>query len=180
MDERCYTKIMKNIQNAAAFFFILAIVILSFVSVLGVWDFFSDDVIAKSFQTLGLLAIVAIIILAAGKYSGHHTETSPEVSPELPNPAFKSIRVLTVGVLIISGTLLALLGVLAIWEVVSDKDVLYKSLGSLGIISFGAFIIVMTCLDREGKFENKPHGRMSTGSIVGLVILAYLVFSMFG
>ena len=164
---------MKSIQNFAAGFFITAVVILSFVSVLGVWKIFDADVITKSFETLGLLGLVAIIIMVAGKFIGNGEE---QAMPTPPNPAFKIVRSVTVVVLIVCGVFLALLGVLAIWKVINNTDVLFKSLGSLAIIVFSSFVIIMTCLDRE---QNPLlHGgsagsrRMSGVSIVIVVILA--------
>ncbi|MDO8569640.1 MAG: hypothetical protein Q7R89_02620 [bacterium] len=168
---------MKTIQNTSAIFFIVAVAILSTIATLGVWDIFSKDVISKSFQTLGLLALVAIIIMAAGRYVEGRSEVGDVAMPDLPSPIFKIVRRMTLAVLIISVSLLALLGVLAIWEVIQDKDVLYKSLSSLGIFAFGAFVIVMTCLDREGKLYAQ-HKNMSTGSIIGLLILGFLLFSV--
>lgn len=85
---------MKKIENAAAFLFIIAVAVLSVISVLGVWDFFAHDVITKSFETLGLLAVVAVVVMIAGKYIEGRSQTA-EVMPTLPNPAFKSIRQVT-------------------------------------------------------------------------------------
>jgi len=141
---------MKKIQDIAGFVFITAVSVLSFVSILGVWEFFGNDVILKSFQTLGLLAIAAIVIIVAGRFVDHKSEDGSEII-FVPNPLFKTIRMATVGVLIVSASLLALLGVLAIWDVISDKDVLFKSLGSLGILTFTSLISVVTCLEREGN-----------------------------
>jgi len=166
---------MKTIQNLSASFFIIAVTVLSVISILGVWDIFNEDVISKSFQTLGLLALVAIIIMAAGRFIEGRSDTVATAIPDSPSPIWRTIRRITLAILIASVSLLALLGVLAIWEVIQDKDVLYKSLSSLGILAFGAFIIVMTCLDREGKL-NKQRKNMSTGSIIGLLILAYILF----
>jgi uncharacterized membrane protein YidH (DUF202 family) len=102
----------------------------------------------KSFETIGLLGIVALIVIAAGRVI--ETKQADGMLP-LPNPAFSALRHLTVVVLILCAVLLALLGILAIWDVIADKDTLYKSIGSLAIITFSSFIIVITCLDREGK-----------------------------
>jgi hypothetical protein len=166
---------MKNLQDSAALFFVTAVAVLGLVSVLGVWDFFSKDVILKSFETLGLLAVVAVVIIVAGNFI--ETKGTQGVTVPLPpNPAFRSMRRLTLGVLILSAALLALLGVMVIWEVIANSEVLYKSLSSLCVIAFCSFIIVMTCLEREGN----PHfggKKMSVGTIVLLVLGLYLVLA---
>ena len=87
---------------------------------------------------------------------------------------------ITLTILIISVSLLAILGVLAIWEVIKDKDVLFKSLSSVGIIAFGAFIITVTSLEREGNnFLNQKGKSFSAGTIVLIIFLVYLLFSFF-
>ena len=167
---------MKALQDTAAFLFIVAVGILTVVCVLGVWDFFSHDVIVKSFETVGLLAIVAVIVIVAGRFAGSGQSTT---LTSMPNPAFRSIRNGTLGVLIIAASLLALLGVLSIWEVISDKDVLYKSIGSLAILAFGAFVMVVTSLDREQSPLLKRQG-VSAGGLVAALVLLYLIFAFSG
>jgi hypothetical protein len=165
---------MKAIHNAASAFFIAAVGVLSAISILGVWEIFGSDVIGKSFQTLGLLAIIAIVIIVAGRF--FESKDVLGAVPEVPNPVFKVIRRITLGVLIVSASLLALLGVLAIWDVITDKEVLFKSLGSLAIIAFAAFIIVMTCLEREGGSFVTNHTKLSGWTVLGVVILAWILF----
>ena len=172
---------MKKIENFAAFVFIIAVGVLSIIAMLGVWDFFSKDVISKSFETLGLLAFVAIVVMVAGRFiEGRSQQETNIVISVIPNPAFKIIRQITLTILIISVSLLAILGVLAIWEVIKDKDVLFKSLSSVGIIAFGAFIITVTSLEREGNnFLNQKGKSFSAGTIVLIIFLVYLLFSFF-
>jgi hypothetical protein len=76
----------------------------------------------------------------------------------------------TLGALIASASLLALLGVLSIWEVMSS-EVLTKSLSSIGVIAFSSFVIVMICLEKE-KYEF-THKKMSGWTIFFLIMLAY-------
>jgi len=128
---------------------------------MGVWDIFEGDVIWKSFKTLGLLAIVALITVAAGQYMENRSET---ITLDIPSPIWSMIRKATLTILIVSVSLLALLGVLSIWEIIDDRDVLYKSLSSLSIIAFGALIIVLTCRNMEGT--NKQRGAPKVVSYV--------------
>ncbi len=90
---------------------------------------------------------------------------------------------MTLTILVVSTSVLAVFGVLAIWDVITDKDILYKSLSSVGIIAFSSLIIVMTSLEREGnRLMNKGESSMptSTGTvamfiILGLILLTFLV-----
>lgn len=173
---------MKKIQDWAAFSFIGAVALLSTVAILGVWDFFTRDVITKSFETLGLLAFAAVIVIVAG----HFIDRNNGAVAEMPNPLFRGLRKGTIGIVIISVSILALLGVLAIWDVIVNGEVLTKSFSSLVIIAFGAFIIVLTCLEREGGVttaQGERHG-LSGGAIaiivVGLLILLPMLFNMGG
>ncbi len=168
---------MRKIQDIAGFLFIVAVSILSLVSVLGIWNFFSREVITKSFQTLGLLAVVAVIVIIAGRFIEGRQEVDI-LGVEAPNEFFKIIRRTTLTCLIVFASLLALLGVLAIWDVITDKNVLYKSIGTLATLSFGSFIIVMTCLERENNPIFKKQGKsFSVGAIVLIIIGIYLFFS---
>ncbi len=172
---------MKKIEDGAAFFFVTAVSILSLISILGIWKIFDSDVISKSFQTLGLLALVAIIVMVAGKFMESRSAQVEGVVSDVPNPTFKSIRRMTVGILITSVSFLAILGVLAIWDVIADKDVLYKALGSVGVLAFSSFIIVVTSLHREGNPHFDGKGKSISGGTIALIIfLLYILFSFFG
>ncbi len=171
---------MKKLQNIAAFLFIICVVVLSVVSILGVWDIFGTDVITKSFQTLGLLAGVSVIIMIAGRFVDSHNEVLQATTiggipalnavPEI-NPAFTGIRYATVVTLVTSIGILALLGVLSIWEIM-EGTVLTKSVSSIGIVAFASFIIVITCLERE--HHKILHQKLSGGAIVLLVIIGWV------
>ncbi len=159
-------------QDFAAGFFIVAIAILSVISILGVWRVFGGDVIMKSFSTLGLLAVVAIALIVAGRYF----DKSEAGGITSAAPVFKSIRQITLGVLIVAAAGFALLGVMAIWEVIAEKETLYRALASLGIIGFGAFVSVMVCLERE----NNHAARQSMGPLIlVLFLVAWLLLSIF-
>ncbi len=171
---------MKKLQNVAAFLFIICVVVLSVVSILGVWDIFGSDVITKSFQTLGLLAGVSVIIMIAGRFTDSHHEAlqanalgtlEPAVVPEI-NPAFTKIRYATVATLVTSIGILALLGVLSIWEVM-EGTVLTKSVSSIGIAAFASFIIVVTCLERE--HHKILQQKFSGGAILLLILIGWIL-----
>lgn len=168
---------MKSIQDAAAFLFIIAVGVLTAVCVLGVWDMFDKDVIWKSFQTVGLLAVVAVVVIIASRFMSLGIQQS--TVPSLPNPIFRAIRQATLTVLIAVAALLALFGVLTIWEVITDTDVLYRSIGSLAVLAFGAFVIVVTAMDRENNPLLKQQGVSLGGTVVALILL-YLIFAFGG
>jgi len=171
---------MKKLQNSAAFFFIISVIVLAFISILGVCEVFGGDVITKSFETLGLLAGVAVIIMVAGRFVDGHIEApvsaseAPLESPSEINPAFTGIRQTTVVILVFLVAILALLGVMSIWEVVAG-DVLHKSLSSIGIAAFSSLIIIITCLEREK--HKILHSKMSGGLIFVIIILGWAFLS---
>ncbi|MDE2037650.1 MAG: hypothetical protein KGI69_00285 [Patescibacteria group bacterium] len=136
---------MSAIKNYAAGFFILAVVVLAAISILGVWDILKGDVITKSFQTLGLLAFVAAIVMIAGRAMDSRSE-----AVYVPSPVWASLRKGTLGLLIAAVSILALLGILSIWDIISDQNVLFRSIGSVAILAFSALIIVGTCKTMEG------------------------------
>lgn len=167
---------MKDVvQNVAAGLFIGCVTVLTAISILGVWKIFSTDVITKSFETLGLLAFVAVVVIVASKFVG-----DPSVVTEpIPRPGYRAMRNITLATLIGSSSLLALLGVLSIWDVITDKNILNKSLSSLAIIAFSSFIIVMVCLEREqNPFWKKRGGQVSGGAVVVVIIFIWLMFAL--
>ncbi len=167
---------MKKVQNGAAFIFIVSAVILAIISICGVWKIFNDDVITKSIQTFGLLSIVAVIVIITGRFIDSREQlavsnTGAVDSLPFSNPAFTTIRQITLAVLIASVSILALLGVLAIWKVLSG-EILNKSLSSIAIIAFTSIAIVITCLEREK--HKLMHQKMSGGIILLLILLAWI------
>ncbi len=161
------------IQNTASGLFITCIFILTIVSIMGVWKIFSEDVIMKSFQTLGLLAFVAIVVIVASKFVGDSSTVA------MPSPGFRAIRNSTLATLIGSSSLLALLGVLSIWDVITDKDILNKSLSSLAIIAFSSLIVVMVCLEREQNPLLKKRGKeMSLGVGIAVFFLIWILTAL--
>lgn len=173
-------RIMKTIQNIASGIFIGAVSVLSLISILGVWDIFNKDVISKSFATLGILAVVAVVVMVAGRFVGGGEAADPTVPivPTAPNPTFRIVRIATLGALIVSAVLLAFLGVCSVWDIITDKAILYKSLSSLTIIAFSSFVIVLTCLERENSPLLKRAGRMHPGGVIAVIII-FMVLSMF-
>ncbi|MEK7645198.1 MAG: hypothetical protein AAB391_02680 [Patescibacteria group bacterium] len=173
---------MKTIQNIASGIFIGAVSVLSLISILGVWDVFNKEVISKSFATLGILAVVAVVVMVAGRFVGGGEAVDPlnPPVPAVPNPTFRIVRIATLGALIVSAVLLAFLGVCSIWEIITDKAILYKSLSSLAVIAFSSFVIVLTCLERENSPLLKRGGRLSPGVIILCVILfMWMMMAMF-
>ena len=148
-------------------------------------EIFDEDVISKSSQTFGLLALVAIIVIFAGRFmdsrerpivsaNGNPNDLGSSMALDI-NPLFTSIRHGTIAILVVSISLLALLGVLAIWEVLSG-EVLNKSLSSISIIAFASLVIVITCLERE---KHKLMQRKMSGWVILLIILfAWPFFSL--
>lgn len=176
---------MAKLQDWAAFGFIFCVFILTVISVLGVWKILDEDVILKSFYSVGLLGVVAAIVLIAGQFidKKHDMVVGADGSavPVLMqvNPLFTVIRHLMLGSLIFSVSLLALIGILAIWEVL-DSDATYKSLSTMAILAFSSLVVVMTCYERENR--SNPAGgqkaKMSTGTLVILIIVGLIALAM--
>ncbi len=167
---------MKAIQNIAAYLFIAAVAILSIVSILGVWEVVEDEMITKSFLTIGLLGVVAIIVIAAGRFID--STPADDMNSLAWAATFKSIRHVTLGSLIISAVLLAFLGVLAIWEVIDDMDVLMRAIGTLAIIGFASLIIVMVSMERENRAAKPGEAvRMSVGTVILGILGAFVLLS---
>jgi uncharacterized membrane protein len=174
---------MRKIADIAAYLFILAITFLSTISVLSVWNVLAGDVVLKSFQTIGLLAVVAAIVLIASRFidkespdhEGEHDEDG-RASSHGSYLLFRGVRMITLCLLITSTALLALLGILAIWEVLSG-EVLNRSLASISIVAFSTLVIVVMSLERERSPALKRMKLSSGGFVVSFVLtLVFLIF----
>ena len=172
---------MKKLQDYSALLFIVSLIILTIVSVLGIWKFFEGDVVAKSFETIGLLAVVSGIIMFAGKYMGSNVQEYP-VAGEVPQPSlmFPKVRFGTVVALVVSLVVAAFLGVLSIWEVLSS-DILNKSWSSIAVIGFCSLIIILVCLIREGHkfFSSNSDSHFSISRVIGYSFLGLILLGIF-
>lgn len=173
---------MKKIQDGSAFIFIICVLVLTVISIMGVWDVLGKDVITKSMQTVGLLAVVSMIVIAAGKFVDSKkqmaidpvTNTAIEVPVQI-NQGFPVIRHITVVLLIIATTMLALLAVLGIWDVLSGET-LHKSLSSIAIIVFSSLIIVAVSMERENNKLLKT--KISGGLVFIVIVVAWIAFTL--
>ena len=164
---------MRGLQNAAGLLFIACLLVLTVVAILGVWSVFSHDVIMKSFETLGVIALAAAVTIIAGRF----LDSSPVVSSDSMIPTFKAIRYLTLTTLIASAALLALVGILAIWDVIQSGDVLQKSLSSIAIVTFSSYLAVAVCLERESHpLWQKLSSELSAGIFIALFVLGWIAF----
>lgn len=170
--------IQTRVQNWAAGVFVASVAVLTAVSILGIWKVFDRDVIEKSLETLGLLALVSFVVIVAARYVGSATASAV---PPPPNPAFRATRNITLVTLIGSAVLLAFLGVLAIWDIIADEQVVYKAISSLALIGFSSFVIVLICLERErGAFWQKHSKSISGWSILGVLIGVWVFIALIG
>jgi len=175
---------MKKVADVAAYIFIASVLVLSIVAIFGIWDMVSDDVIGKSFQSIGLLAVVTIIVLIADGFLDKKEDlivtNNGSISVVRNKETFKVLRNMTLAVLITSVAVLALIGVLAIWDVIQGDNI-GKSLGSIGVIAFSSLIIVLISLNREGHpaLVGGKGNRISGGLAVLLIILGIMLISVF-
>ena len=169
---------MKALQDGAAFLFIGAIAVLSFVSLLGVWDFFGTDVIQKSYETIGLLAVAAIITIVAAHFIESRQQAEGVIV--IQNPLFAPIRRATLMFLIAAASVLAIVGVLAIWDIIRDATISQKVFSSITILAFSAFAIVLACFEREGKIRKEYGLGRSIAAVIALLVVGYLYFSFTG
>jgi len=167
---------MKALQDTVGFVFIGIVALFSALAVLGIWEVLAEDVIEKSLMTIGLLALVAIIVMIAGRFVGRGQPS--DIAIVVPHPAFHMIRRLMIGVLIVAVSLLALLGVMAIWDVIEEKEVLFKSLTSIAVLAFAAFVVVITCLEREGTSPGTR--KVTLGGFLVALIAMWIFTSLFG
>lgn len=166
------SEIKTLVQNIASGLFVTCVFVLTIISILGVWKFFSGDVITKSFETLGLLAFVAGVVIFASRFVGDPATVA------MPSPAFRATRNITLGALIVSSVLLAFFGVLSIWDVITDRDILTKVLSSLAIVAFSSLVVVIVCLEREqNQLWKKRGGQISGGAVVVGILFLWMMFA---
>jgi len=62
----------------------------------------------------------------------------------------KKVKSIAIGILITAVSILTLIAILSIWDVLSS-DVLWKSISTIGIVAFGALIVVVAAQALEHK-----------------------------
>ena len=166
---------MKALQNLAGLIFMGSVSVLTIVAILGIWEIVNNDVIEKSLSTIGILAAVTAVVLVAGRF----IDKSEPSTVSVVSPAFASIRKITLVFLIASISLLAFIGVLAIWEIIQDKEILFKTLSTMGLIAFASLVIVVVCMERENHpmLQNKGK-QFSAGGIFLVLIFAWMLVAM--
>lgn len=65
-----------------------------------------------------------------------------------------AIKKIAVSVLVTAVTLLTFLSILSIWDVLA-KDIFWKSISSIGVVAFGALVIVVAAQTLEKKEDAK-------------------------
>ncbi len=133
-----------KISDITAMIFIFSNMILGLISIFSIWDFISGDSLIKSMWTVGFLLVVTIIILIAEKSMASKNEENYIKDDSV----FVFLRKITGTVLIIALVILALVGVLSIWEFLSG-DAINKTLGSIAVISFVSLITIGVAKSRE-------------------------------
>ncbi len=172
----------KKIVDFIALFFILCVGFLAVISILSIWKVIDGDVVFKSLATVGIVAFASIVSLIASRYMGD--SSSVETNDNSLVPLFGAIRYLTSGILIVCITLLTIIGVMAIWDMITDKDTLAKVVGSMIVLAISSMIMVVSCADREGKtvFGKQSEGhnnQVSLGRIILLLVIGAWVLSIF-
>lgn len=97
---------------------------------------------------------------------------------------FTAIRKSAIILLGISIAALATIGILSIWEVI-EKDDVFRSLTSMGIISFSAFLVIVVAMEREGKlmnyFLNERKGQdpasIGWGRVVTVLLVVFVIWT---
>ncbi len=142
-----------KIQNITAGIFTVCIAVLTLLCIFSIWQIVSSDILVKSLETIGIVAVAALIVMISAKAIDSHKagDQVPLINnTEVGVAVFRAVRKFTVTVLIVAVSFAALLGIMAIWDAV-PHDVLYKSLSSMAIIAFSSGVIIVVCLEREGS-----------------------------
>lgn len=180
----------RKVVDMVSLFFIFCVGFLCVLSIMSVWKLVEGDILAKSISTIGIIAFASVVtILASHWMKKDVNELSPiEDSSSLPN-FFPSLRSFTSVLLIISIVILTFVGILSIWDLIQDRDVLNRTISSMLIIAFSSVLVIATCAEREGKslFGNvkkveegvmRSDKPLSVGRIILYVVLVLMFAPM--
>lgn len=145
---------MTKIANYATYFFILTTLALTIVSIGGIWGALNNDVVWKSFESIGLIAIASMVVLVVEAFSDKKKVTQEEASEYMEAlHVFTFLHRISVTIIIVSLVVCVFLGLLSIWEIM-DSDGLYKAVSSIATIGFYALITLGVCISRETKIKS--------------------------
>ena len=168
---------MNKTYNITALVFILITTVIAGLSLLGIWDILADQVIARTLLTITLLVVISLVVGYAYQYINPFDHT--DESNDTPWPVFTALRKSFLSLLIASVFVLGLVGVLSIWEIISEENI-FKVFSSIAVLSISSGIITVVCLNRERherftKFFNTSNVSTET-AVVGVLLLAYALF----
>lgn len=155
---------MTKIANYATYFFILTTLALTVVSIGGIWGALNEDVVWKSFESIGLIAIASVVVLVVEAFSDKKAVSQEEASEYMEAlHVFSFLHRISVTLIIVSLVVCVSLGLLSIWEIM-DTDGLYKAVSSIATIGFYALITLGVCISRERKISSTEIVGMNAGA----------------
>ena len=132
----------KSIARGAVGTLVCAVAILTLVGLFGIWGWVGEDVVWKSYSTIGVVALAAFLVVGIAQITGKYAGTPPAPAPE--SPVWKAARNLLLGAIGIVFLAFAALAIAAIWNFVGP-DTLWRSFSSMmllftsGVITLVAF-----------------------------------------
>lgn len=154
--------ILRNMKNVSSVFFIGSTFLLAIIAIISVWAELSENIFTKSALSIGLLFVVSLAVIIASRYMYSDEELRASGNPsefeESSLSIFAALRKSTIVILIVSSTILGLIGVLAIWDFIESDKIIGKILATLGIIIFSSLVTILVCIIRARKdvFSGTP------------------------
>lgn len=128
----------RSIERIAVGTLVFSVSILSIVGLLGIWEWLDNDIIWKSYTTIGVLGMAALLVVGIARVSNKYYADAPQ-APAPESQSWKTARNFVLGVTAAAFLSFTALAVLAIWDFVGDGS-LIKAFGSMGLLFASAII----------------------------------------
>jgi hypothetical protein len=128
----------RSIERVAVGVLVFSVSILSIVGLFGIWGWLGSGIVWKSYTTIGILGMAALLVVGIARVSSKYYADTPQ-APVPESGAWKAVRNQLLGLTGAVFLFFTALAILAVWEFVG-KDALFKSFSSMMLLFVSAII----------------------------------------
>lgn len=131
----------RSIERIAVGTLVFSVSILSIVGLMAIWEMLSEDVLWKSFSTIGVLAVVALVIMGIARVASNYYQNQPKM-PQPESVEWRAARNVLLAIVGAAFLFFAALSIMSIWDFIGD-DSLWHAINSMILLCVSAVIMLV-------------------------------------
>lgn len=120
---------------------VAAVSVLSIFGLLAIWEIIDSDVLWKSFSTIGVIGLVALVVIGISRVANNYYAGQP-AAPAVESQGWKAARNVILGVVGAAFLVFAAFSIAAIWGF-TGGEALYHSLSSMLLLGCSSIILLI-------------------------------------